>query len=108
MFGGRGGTQGGVWSRVSYDSSVKKGRSSWDCFPWGGRSLNLPKDGVKQDVQSFYVSEFPDSHSAKDLFDLFGCVGKVVEVSIAPRRNNVGKRFGFARFVDVESDRKML
>lgn len=59
-------------------------------------------------LSSFYVSEFPDSSSVKDLFDLLGCIGKVVEVSISQRRNNIGKRFGFASFVEVEVDGGMF
>lgn len=47
-------------------------------------------------LSSIYFSEFPEETTAKILFELFGCVEKVVEVSIAPRRNKVGKKFGFA------------
>ncbi|XP_058783452.1 uncharacterized protein LOC131658139 [Vicia villosa] len=57
------------------------------------------------EITSFYVSEFPDSYCAKDLFELFGCVGDAVEVSISPRKNNRGKRFGFARFAGVQDGR---
>ncbi|XP_058775277.1 uncharacterized protein LOC131649535 [Vicia villosa] len=52
-----------------------------------------------------YVSEFPEGYTARELFNLFGCAGNVVEVAISPRRNKVGKRFGFARFADVEDGR---
>lgn len=56
-------------------------------------------------VTSFFVSEFPDFYSAKNLFDLFGCSGNVVEVAISPRRNKFGKRSGFERFIDVDDGR---
>lgn len=39
------------------------------------------------------------------VFGLFGCIGNVVEVSIAPIRNKREKFFGFARFKDVEDSR---
>lgn len=55
-----------------------------------------------EEVTSFYVSEFLDFTFANDLF---GCIGKVVEVTISPRRNNIRKWFGFARFVEVEEGR---
>lgn len=57
------------------------------------------------DVSLFYISEFPDSTKAKDLHGLFDSIRKVVKVSITPRRNKVGKRFGFAKFKDVEDAR---
>ncbi|XP_058755792.1 uncharacterized protein LOC131629006 [Vicia villosa] len=65
----------------------------WDVFP--------ARSNVEGDVTSFYISEFPDNCRAEDLFGLFGCIGSSVEVAIAPRRNKLGKRFGFARFSDV-------
>ncbi|XP_058733676.1 uncharacterized protein LOC131605320 [Vicia villosa] len=69
----------------------------WEVFPARGK--------VVEGVTSFYISEFPESCKAEDLFVLFGCIGNTVEVAIAPRRNKHGKRFGFARFSDVEDAR---
>lgn len=40
---------------------------------------------------------------ANELFELFSCNGNIVEVAISLRRNRFGKRFGFARFSEVES-----
>ncbi|XP_058783348.1 uncharacterized protein LOC131658029 [Vicia villosa] len=74
---------------------------TWDSFPSGSLHLGMGQENVR----SFYISEFPDTTKAKDLFGLFGCIGCVVEFSIAPRRNKVGKRFGFARFKDVLDSR---
>ncbi|XP_058734163.1 uncharacterized protein LOC131605882 [Vicia villosa] len=90
--------QKGGWSTVSY--SKRTGRR-WDTFPFGGRNRN-DSSGV---VTSMYVSAFPEDYSAKNLFKLFGCSNNVVEVAISPRRNKFGKRFGFARFTDVEDGR---
>ncbi|XP_058740987.1 uncharacterized protein LOC131613324 [Vicia villosa] len=94
--------QEGVWTRVSHSKRVLP---KWDVFPFGGRNRNPPL--LNKVIVSMYVSEFPEVSSAKDLFDLFGCIGSVVEVAISPRRNKLGKRFGFARFVDV-ADGRML
>ncbi|XP_058726434.1 uncharacterized protein LOC131597779 [Vicia villosa] len=70
----------------------------WDCFPFnGGRRI-----GVKEVLVSIFFSDIPNRSTAKDIFELFGCHGEVVEVVIPPRKNNLGKRFGFARFVGVE------
>ncbi|XP_058765384.1 uncharacterized protein LOC131638856 [Vicia villosa] len=65
----------------------------------------LAKSKVVIGVTSFTISEFPENCRAEDLFVLFGCIGNTVEVAIAPRRNKLGKRFGIARFSDVEDAR---
>ncbi|XP_058765713.1 uncharacterized protein LOC131639233 [Vicia villosa] len=74
----------------------------WDCFPFGGRQA-----GVGDMLTSIYFSNFPDRCKVMDLFKLFGCVGEVVEVVIPPKLNKFGKRFGFARFKEVEDGRMM-
>lgn len=67
---------------------------SWDFFPSGRR----PEVGGDAKVISGYFSEFLDKYRARNFFELFGCIGEVVEVAIAPRRKKFGKKFGFARF----------
>lgn len=67
---------------VSYKRGSLRVNQRWDSFPFGGRNRNLSAQSLE--MISFYVSKFPESSSAKDLFELFGCVGNVVEVSIAP------------------------
>lgn len=68
-------------------------------FPVRGRNRNYYD--VNKEVMSLYVSEFPEAYKARDIFELFGCSGNMVEVAISPRRNKFGKRFEFARFTDV-------
>ncbi|XP_058776191.1 uncharacterized protein LOC131650502 [Vicia villosa] len=96
--------RGGGWMEVRNRRPFHSWKPRWDTFPFGGENLNFK--GMKEDrVTSIYFSEIPDFFVAKELFELFGCIGRVVEVSISPRRNNIGKRFGFARFADVEDER---
>lgn len=108
MIGSQGEINGDGWKRVLYAHFVRKDKKRWDYFPWGGRSQNRSKQNMNQKVSSFYVSEFPYSSSTNDLFDLFGYAGKVIKVSILSRRNNIGKQFRFARFLEVEDDGWML
>lgn len=63
--------------------------------------------GTKEEISSFYFSEFPNRSKDVDLFRLFGCVGDVAEIFIPPKRNKFGKLFGFARFKNVEDERLM-
>ncbi|XP_058747156.1 uncharacterized protein LOC131620160 [Vicia villosa] len=71
----------------------------------GGGGNQILREGKIAFVTSFYDSEFPDTYCARDLFQLFGCEGTVAEVFISPKRNGIGKRFGFARFSEVEDGR---
>lgn len=72
------------------------------------RHKNLNLKEMKEDVvTSIYFSEIPDYSKSKEMFDVFGCIGKVVEVSISSRKNNIGKRFGYARFVNMEDERML-
>lgn len=50
---------------------------------------------------------FLDRVKVADIYDLFGCNRDIVEVSTAPFKNKIGKRFGFSRFIKVE-DLRML
>lgn len=62
-------------------------RPKWDVFPF-----NLGERGEdKEEADSIFCSDFPDRTRVEDLFSLFKCVGKCVEVVISPRRNKWGK-----------------
>lgn len=62
-------------------------------------------EGSTEGTVSFFFSDFSDSHGAHKMFRAFALYRKVVEVVIPPRRNKWGKRFGFARFVEVHDPR---
>ncbi|XP_058746534.1 uncharacterized protein LOC131619461 [Vicia villosa] len=88
------------WTEIRRYQGVRRA-PVWDSFPLDFKL----KRGREENVVSFYFSAFPDRYTAKEFFELFGCIGEVVEVSISPRRNKFGKKFGFARFVEVEDAR---
>lgn len=56
-------------------------------------------------VISIFFSEIQNRIKASYVYNLFGCQGEVVEVVISPKLNKFGKRYGFARFTDVEDAR---
>ncbi|XP_058726543.1 uncharacterized protein LOC131597900 [Vicia villosa] len=96
--------RGGGWMEVKNRRLFHSWKPRWDTVPYGGKNLNFK--GLKEKlVNSIYFSKILEFSVSKELFELFGCIGRVVEVSISPRRNNIGKRFGFARFVEVEDER---
>lgn len=57
----------GGWRRVSYHIGGRRASRRWDTFPWGCGN-RIRREWKDVEVTSFYVSEFPESHSAKDLY----------------------------------------
>ncbi|GJX45300.1 RNA-directed DNA polymerase, eukaryota [Tanacetum coccineum] len=51
--------------------------------------------------KSIFVTNFPDTTSAKDLWNLCQGYGTVVDVFIPNRLSKAGKRFAFVRFIKV-------
>nr|GEZ08755.1 nucleotide-binding alpha-beta plait domain-containing protein [Tanacetum cinerariifolium] len=59
------------------------------------------EDDVNRILSSIYVTNFPESFSAKDLFHACKQYGDVVGSFIPTKRSKEGKRFGFVRFINV-------
>lgn len=90
----------GEWEVVRRRNFRESGQR-WDVFPLGGGMLK----SNSAEITLIYSSRFPEDYSAKNFFELFGCLGKVVEVAISPRKNCFGRKFGFVRFVEVADGR---
>ena len=54
-----------------------------------------------EDTVKFYVSNFPDKCSGKDLDDLLKEFGEITKIYIARKRDREGRRFGFVTFGGV-------
>ncbi|GJV79827.1 RNA-directed DNA polymerase, eukaryota, partial [Tanacetum coccineum] len=72
----------------------------WLDFPVMG-SYRTKEDDVAKISTSIFVTNFPDSTSAKDLFNSCKTYGHVVDSFIPTKRTKYGKRFGFVRFINV-------
>ncbi|GKB55528.1 RNA-directed DNA polymerase, eukaryota [Tanacetum coccineum] len=64
-------------------------------------SQRSKEDDVNRISISIFVSNFPDSFSAKELFQTCKQYGHVVDSFIPQKRTKEGKRFGFVRFINV-------
>ncbi|PWA36503.1 hypothetical protein CTI12_AA599330 [Artemisia annua] len=64
-------------------------------------SYRSKEDDVAKISTSIFVTNFPDSISAKDLFNACKTYGHVVDSFIPTKRAMNGKRFGFVRFINV-------
>nr|GEY69960.1 RNA-directed DNA polymerase, eukaryota [Tanacetum cinerariifolium] len=59
------------------------------------------EDDVCRISTSIYVTNFPDTFSAKYLFQTCKQYGHVIDSFIPDKRSKQGKRFGFVRFINV-------
>ncbi|GJW52675.1 RNA-directed DNA polymerase, eukaryota [Tanacetum coccineum] len=66
-------------------------------------SYRSKEDDVNRISTSIFVTNFPKSFSAKDLFQSCKQYGHVVDSFIPLKRSKEGKRFGFVRFINVFS-----
>ncbi|GJQ89100.1 RNA-directed DNA polymerase, eukaryota, reverse transcriptase zinc-binding domain protein [Tanacetum coccineum] len=57
---------------------------------------------------SVFITNFPDSFSAKDLFKTCSQYGYVVDAYIPNKRSKIGKRFGFMRFIKVFNEERLV
>ncbi|PWA41873.1 hypothetical protein CTI12_AA550140 [Artemisia annua] len=71
-------------------------------------SIQKAEDDVSKISISIFVSNFPESFSAKDLFHVCKQYGHVVDSFIPTKRAKDGKRFGFVRFINVFSIERLV
>lgn len=73
----------------------------WDAFQVG---LKIREAELCRIIFFFFL-KILDRVRVEDIFELFGCIGDIVEVVIPPRLNKLGKRSGFARFKEIKDGR---
>ncbi|GJW76621.1 nucleotide-binding alpha-beta plait domain-containing protein [Tanacetum coccineum] len=66
------------------------------------------EDDVSKISTSVFVTSFPDSFTAKDLFHTCKIYGHVVDSFIPSKRSREGKRFGFVRFINVFNAERLV
>ncbi|GKF23253.1 nucleotide-binding alpha-beta plait domain-containing protein, partial [Tanacetum coccineum] len=71
-------------------------------------SFRLKEDDVSKISTSIFVTNFPDSFSAKDLFHSCKQYGHVVDSFIPTKRTKDGKHFGFVRFINVFNVKRLV
>nr|GEU54307.1 nucleotide-binding alpha-beta plait domain-containing protein [Tanacetum cinerariifolium] len=67
-------------------------------------SYRTKEDDVAKIFTSIFVTNFPESFSAKDLFHSCKQYGHVVDTFIPRKWSKARKRFGFVRFINVFND----
>nr|GEY37923.1 nucleotide-binding alpha-beta plait domain-containing protein [Tanacetum cinerariifolium] len=66
------------------------------------------EDDVAKISTSVYITNFPESVSAKELFHACKQYGHVVDSFIPTKRSKNGKRFGFVRFTNVFNEERLV
>ncbi|KAL4575099.1 hypothetical protein LXL04_021940 [Taraxacum kok-saghyz] len=70
--------------------------------------LPLNSDNVGGKAYTFFFTNFPDKCNHGDLWRCFKNHGKIADVFIPKKKSEVGRRFGFARFLNVEDRDQMV
>ncbi|GKB42351.1 RNA-directed DNA polymerase, eukaryota, reverse transcriptase zinc-binding domain protein [Tanacetum coccineum] len=71
-------------------------------------SYRSKEDDVSRISTSIYIMNFPESFSAKELFQSCKQYGHVVDTLIPSKRSKAGKRFGFVRFINVFNEERLV
>ncbi|GJW53207.1 nucleotide-binding alpha-beta plait domain-containing protein [Tanacetum coccineum] len=71
-------------------------------------TFRTKEDDVAKISTTVYVTNFPESLSAKELFNSCKVYGHVVDSFIPTKRVTNGKRFGFVRFINVFSEERLV
>nr|GEY16867.1 nucleotide-binding alpha-beta plait domain-containing protein [Tanacetum cinerariifolium] len=72
------------------------------------RRPRTKEDDVAKISTSVYITNFPESVSAKELFHACKQYGHVVDSFILTKRSKNGKRFGFVRFIIVFNKERLV
>nr|GEW66114.1 RNA-directed DNA polymerase, eukaryota [Tanacetum cinerariifolium] len=78
-----------------------------------GSTTSLNSHRSKEDLtqkisKSFFVTNFPDHISARDLWRTCKAYGTVVDVYIPYKKSKAGKRFAFVRFIKVKNFNRLV
>lgn len=68
-----------------------------------GVRMPVPHNNRLEGVTSFFFSYFRDDYGRDELRSVFSRYGNVLEVFIPQRKDNLGNRFGFVRFLNVRN-----
>ncbi|GKA77636.1 nucleotide-binding alpha-beta plait domain-containing protein [Tanacetum coccineum] len=71
-------------------------------------SYRTKEDDVAKISTSVFITNFPESFSAKELFHSCKQYGHVVDSFIPTKRSKSGKRFGFVRFINVFNKERLV
>ncbi|GKC83498.1 nucleotide-binding alpha-beta plait domain-containing protein [Tanacetum coccineum] len=84
------------------------GIDDWHEVSWKKHGYRSYEDDVAKISISIYVSNLPETFSAKDLFHACNKYGHVVDSFIPLKRSKEGKRFGFVKFINVSNVERLV
>ncbi|GKA18607.1 nucleotide-binding alpha-beta plait domain-containing protein [Tanacetum coccineum] len=66
------------------------------------------EDDVSKISTSIFITNIPETFSAKELFNSCKQYGHVVDAFIPTKRSKSGKRFGFIRFINILNEERLV
>ncbi|KAF1894928.1 hypothetical protein Lal_00022422 [Lupinus albus] len=74
---------------------------------WSQGAATVHHNGLSRNSTTFFFTNFPQDHGAKEMWEIFNKWGKVIEVVIPSRVDKYGKKFGFVRFWNVNNSKQL-
>ncbi|GKE30700.1 nucleotide-binding alpha-beta plait domain-containing protein [Tanacetum coccineum] len=71
-------------------------------------SYRTKEDDVSKISTSIFITNFPESCSANELFQSCKQYGHVVDTFIPTKRSKTGRRFGFVRSINVFNEERLV
>ncbi|PWA95475.1 hypothetical protein CTI12_AA008630 [Artemisia annua] len=90
-----------------HEVTRKKQRSVFQRLKFPNSSHSMSDELAKISL-SVYVSNFPSHLSVRELWNIYGKAGTLVDVYIAKHRNALGQMFGFCRFIKVSNQESLI
>ncbi|GJZ29560.1 RNA-directed DNA polymerase, eukaryota [Tanacetum coccineum] len=71
-------------------------------------SKRSKEDDVSKISTSVFITNFPESFNAKDLWNVCKQYRNIIDAYIPNRRSKAGKRFGFVRFIKIFDEKRLI
>ncbi|GKU86994.1 hypothetical protein SLEP1_g1457 [Rubroshorea leprosula] len=89
------------WNRPEQDGNAARQKSSW----------NTNIQGIDRRVFNqatvFFFTNFPEDWRQENMWQTFCKYGRVLDIYSPMRKNKMGSRFGFVRYLDVRNEREL-
>ncbi|GKB71672.1 putative RNA-directed DNA polymerase, eukaryota, reverse transcriptase zinc-binding domain protein [Tanacetum coccineum] len=90
-----------------HEVTRKKSSSVFHRLKFPSNKVSMVDDLAKISL-TVYVSNFPSHLTVRELWNICGKAGMLVDVYIANRKNNLGQMFAFCRFIKVSNSESLI
>ncbi|GKV32990.1 hypothetical protein SLEP1_g41549 [Rubroshorea leprosula] len=89
------------WNRPEQDGKAARLKSSWKS------DIRGIDRRVFNQTTAFFFTNFPEDWRQENMWQTFCKYGRVLDIYSPMRKNKMGSRFGFVRYLDVRNEREL-